>query len=279
MIVHPSLMLIASLDERELNADVAADVKRAFVHLAPTTVRGHSASDPACNVLQLKVNFAKKYWLSADEGADEAWPHVKDWLAGKRYFVGENIKSFNKSRGKRNDQTVDYRELDVLMAKNAIRFAIEPGVDLPAFDDVAEQLRGFVNEGTLGVEGPVEVCVPSTKSITAQRAAWEAKLAEEAAKAAEEAAKLAEEQAKAAAEQTEQTADAPAGEAAGTDAQAAPAEGEAAQDAPAEQAEQAAEAAVPEAPKHEPMPIDYSVWGIVVDGTEREFDPAKGAWL
>ena len=265
MIVHPSLMLIASLDEREYNAESAADVKRAFIHLAPTTVRSHPATDPAVNVMQLKVNFAKKYWLSADEGADEVWPHVKEWLAGKRYFVGENIKSFNKSRGERGEQTVDYREIDLLMAKNVVRFAVEPGAELPVFEDVAAQLRDLCNAGTFG-EGPVEVCLPSAQSLAAQRAAWQAKQ-DEAAKQAEEQAEAA---AQAAGEQPAEAdqADEPSAavEAAPTDDQAAPA---------ADSEEQPAET-----PAVEPLVIDYSVWGVVAaDGCQREFDSAKGAWL
>ena len=266
MIVHPSLMLIASLDERELNADVAADVKRAFIHLAPTTVRGHSASDPACNVLQLKVNFSKKYWLSADEGADENWPHVKEWLAGKRYFVGENIKSFNKSRGDRGEQTVDYHEIDLLMAKNAVRVAIEPGCELPAFEDIAEQLRGFVNAGVLGKDGaPVEVCVPSTASLAAQRSAWQVKQEEARKQAEAEAAAKAQQ----AAEQEQQAADADVAQAQAAEVAETAGAAEAGQPEEAEKA----------APAVEPLVIDYGVWGVVVDGAEREFDPAKGAWL
>ena len=262
MIVHPSLMLIASLDEREYNAESAADVKRAFIHLAPTTVRSHPAADPAVNVMQLKVNFAKKYWLSADEGADEVWPHVKEWLAGKRYFVGENIKSFNKSRGERGEQTVDYREIDLLLAKNVVRFAVEPGVELPVFEDVADQLRVLCNAGTFG-EGPVEVCLPSAQSLAAQRAVWQAKQ-DEAAKQAEEQAEAA---AQAASEQPAEAgqADEPV-EAAMADDQTAPA---------ADSEERPAET-----PVVEPLVIDYSVWGVVAaDGTQREFDSAKGAWL
>lgn len=255
MIVHPSLMLIASLDEREYNADSAADVKRAFIHLAPTTVRKHDKTEPACNVLQLKVNFSKKYWLSADEGADEVWPHVVEWLAGKRYFVGENIKSFNKSRGERGEQTVDYRQVDLLMAKNAVRLAVEPGCDLPKFEDVAQRLRDLVNGGVLGQGGaPVEVNVPSLKSLAAQRAAWQ----QACEKAAQEAAAAAAQKA------AEQAEEAPAGEAP---------EGQAEQQAVPE-----APAAV-ETPMAPAMAIDYGVWGVVVDGCEREFDPAKGAWL
>ncbi len=264
MIVHPSLMLIASLDEREHNDDVAADVKRAFVHLAPTTVRSHPAADPACNVLQLKVNFAKKYWLSADEGADETWPHVREWLAGKRYFVGENIKSFNESRSKRSEQTVSYHEIDLLMAKNTVRIAVEPAAALPAFEDIAEQLRTLVNEGALGQGAAVEVVVPSSKSLAAQRAAWEAAQAEKAAaQAAQAESQEGADQAEAAVRG--EVAEAPAG----AEAPADVAEAEA----------QAPEAQAAEAPEAEPMPIDYSVWGVMVEGAEREFDPAKGAWL
>lgn len=243
-------MLIASLDEREYNAESAADVKRAFIHLAPTTVRSHPAADPAANVMQLKVNFAKKYWLNADEGADEVWPHVKEWLAGKRYFVGENIKSFNKSRGERGEQTVDYREIDLLMAKNVVRFAVEPGVELPVFEDVADQLRVLCNAGTFG-EGPVEVCLPSAQSLAAQRAAWQAKQ--------DEAAKQAGEQVEA------EQVDGPV--------EAALVDDQAAQEADSEKQPT-------ETPVVEPLVIDYSVWGVVAaDGTQREFDSAKGAWL
>ena len=262
-------MLIASLDEREYNAESAADVKRAFIHLAPTTVRSHPAADPAVNVMQLKVNFAKKYWLSADEGADEGadevWPHVKEWLAGKRYFVGENIKSFNKSRGERGEQTVDYREIDLLMAKNVVRFAVEPGTELPVFEDVAAQLRDLCNAGTFG-EGPVEVCLPSAQSLAAQRAAWQAKQAE--------AAKQAEEQAEAAVQAAgEQPAEAEQADEPSAAADAAPADDQAAPAAGSE--EQPAET-----PAVEPLLIDYSVWGVVAaDGCQREFDSAKGAWL
>ena len=265
MIVHPSLMLIASLDEREYNAESAADVKRAFIHLAPTTVRSHPATDPAVNVMQLKVNFAKKYWLSADEGADEVWPHVKEWLAGKRYFVGENIKSFNKSRGERGEQTVDYREIDLLMAKNVVRFAVEPGTELPVFEDVAAQLRDLCNAGTFG-EGPVEVCLPSAQSLAAQRAAWQAKQ--------DEAAKQAEEQAEAAAQAAgEQPAEAEQADEPSAAVEAAPVDDQAASAADSE--EQPAET-----PAVEPLVIDYSVWGVVAaDGCQREFDSAKGAWL
>ncbi len=251
-------MLIASLDEREYNAESAADVKRAFIHLAPTTVRSHPAADPAVNVMQLKVNFAKKYWLSADEGADEVWPHVKEWLAGKRYFVGENIKSFNKSRGERGEQTVDYREIDLLVAKNVVRFAVEPGVELPVFEDIADQLRALCNAGAFG-EGPVEVYLPSAQSLAAQRTAWQAKQAE--------AAKQAEEQAEAAAQAAgEQPTE--AGQADGL-VEAALVDDQAAQEADSE-----------ETLVVEPLVIDYSVWGVVAaDGTQREFDSAKGAWL
>lgn len=262
MIVHPSLMLIASLDEREHNEESAADVKRAFVHLAPTTVRKHAATEPACNVLQLKVNFSKKYWNPADEGADEMWARVKEWFAGKRYFVGENVKSFNKSRGERGEQTVDYRQIDLLMAKNMLHIAIEPGCELPAFEDVAEQLRALMAKGA--VEGDaVEVYVPSSQSLAQQRAAWQ-KAREEAA-----AAQAAEQQAVAG---EEAAAEQPAveGEAA---------EGEAAEQPEGETVAPEAETAEPAAPAFPPLAIDYSVWGVVQGDAQREFDPAQGAWL
>ena len=259
MIVHPSLMLIASLDEREYNEESAADVKRAFVHLAPTTVRKHAATEPACNVLQLKVNFSKKYWNPADKGADEMWDHVKEWFAGKRYFVGENIKSFNKSRGERGEQTVDYRQIDLLMAKNTLHIAIEPGCGLPAFEDVAEQLRALMAKGA--VEGDaVEVYVPSSQSLAQQRAAWQ-KACDVAA-----AAQAAEQQAAAGEKDASEQQPAVGAEAAAGQPEGEPAAPE-------------AETAEPAATTFPPLAIDYSVWGVVQGDAQREFDPAQGAWL
>ena len=260
MIVHPSLMLIASLDEREHNPESAADVKRAFVHLAPTTVRKHAAADPACNVLQLKVNFSRKYWNPADEGAPEMWAHVKEWLSGKRYFVGENIKSFNKSRGERGEQTVEYRRIDLLMAGNILHVAVEPGCELPAFEDMAERLRDLMAQGAIA-GATAEVHVPSSSSLARQRGAWRKACEEAAEQAAEQPAVQGESAAEQdAAEQIESAAEQSAEQA-------------------AEQAEPAAEQPAAEQPAIAPMAIDYGVWGVVEDGVEREFDPARGAWL
>ena len=176
--------------------------------------------------------------------------------------MGENIKSFNKSRGERGEQMVDYREIDLLMAKNVVRFAVEPGTELPVFEDIADQLRALCNVGTFG-EGPVEVCLPSAQSLAAQRAAWQAKQAE--------AAKQAEEQAKAAAQAAgEQPAEA---EQVDGTVEAALVDDQVAQEAGSEERPA-------ETPVVEPLVIDYSVWGVVAaDGTQREFDSAKGAWL
>ena len=224
-------------------------MKRAFVHLAPTAVRSHAAADPACNVLQLKVNFSKRYWDPADEGAPEMWAHVKEWLAGKRYFVGENIKGFNKSRGERGEQTVDYRRIDLLMAGNTLHVAVEPGCELPAFEDMAERLRDLMAQGAIG-RAPAEVFAPSDASLARQRDAWR-KACEDAAAGQREGA---------------------------ASGQVEPAADERPTGAPEPEPE-GREASGREAPAAAPMAVDYGVWGVVEGSSQREFDPARGAWL
>ena len=46
MLIHPSLIEKVSLDSREHNADVAADIKRSFAYVGPITVVAHEPSAP-----------------------------------------------------------------------------------------------------------------------------------------------------------------------------------------------------------------------------------------
>ena len=47
MIVHPSMLIRVDLDERQYNKEVAADVTRAYDHIAHALVRSHAATEPA----------------------------------------------------------------------------------------------------------------------------------------------------------------------------------------------------------------------------------------
>lgn len=271
MTMHPSPMETFDLDEREYNNDVAADLRRSYLPIGPVRVHKHEKTDPACNILQLQALMARKYWKSADAGADELWPDVREWVRSKGYFVGATIKNFNKSRGERGDQTVDYGRLDLVMGPVTFQVAMA-GNTFPALDEIVGEFRAKLNEGVLGEAAQYVVAIPSAQSLAAQREAFAA-----AQKSYEELCAQKAEEAGAAAEEGEQAEQAAAAEeqAAAVEEQAA-AENEPAADG--EQAKEQAAAAedVPEAPTFQ---IDYTEWGISADGAEpRAFDSAAGTW-
>ena len=71
MLIHPSLIEKVSLDSREHNADVAADIKRSFAYVGPITVVAHEPSAPEVpvnNEMHLICRMSRPYWTSEGDG-------------------------------------------------------------------------------------------------------------------------------------------------------------------------------------------------------------------
>ena len=302
MTIHPSLIEKVSLDAREHNADVAADIKRSFAYVGPVTVTSHEAKEgePVRNDLRLVCRMGRPYWTDEGDGA-EMWDVMRTWLEGKAYKVASTMANFNTSRAEHGHQTVHYDRVELDMKPYALGIALTQDDCLPAVDELAARFRELVLAGVIpadvrGVE------MPGAASLAEQRAA-----AAEQAKAGEGQASVAEEGQPA--EAAEAAGDAPspldealaaagvaAAEPAGaskpaetpTDAAAAvPTDGPATDEAPAE-GEGPALVAEP-APAAKPaLPhvsdnlasVDTRVWDVLLaDGSTRQLDSAAGEWL
>ena len=161
MLIHPSLIEKVSLDSREHNADVAADIKRSFAYVGPITVVSHEPCAPEApvnNEMRLICRMSRPYWTSEGDG-DQMWDAMRTWLEAKAYKVASTIANFNKSRSEAGHQTVDYDRVKLDMKPYAFGIACAQGDELPDVVAVASRVRELLAQGVLpvdmaGIEAP-----------------------------------------------------------------------------------------------------------------------------
>lgn len=307
MLIHPSLIEKVSLDSREHNADVAADIKRSFAYVGPITVVSHEPCAPEApvnNEMRLICRMSRPYWTSEGEG-DQMWDAMRTWLEAKAYKVASTIANFNKSRSEAGHQTVSYDRVELDMKPYAFGIACVQGDELPDVVAVASRVRELLAQGVLpadmaGVEAPAAASL--AEQVEKARVQAEAAAAAEAAEG--EAAQAKVEPANG------ESAGAQAASAKAAEAQAVPAESirlsgdeqSACDDAAEQPAEDAVPAeggepvekevpaggeqpAEPEAParlKHASdnlASLDYTMWDVrLADGTVRTLNSVAGTW-
>ena len=301
MLIHPSLIEKVSLDSREHNADVAADIKRSFAYVGPITVVSHEPCAPEApvnNEMRLICRMSRPYWTSEGEG-DQMWDAMRTWLEAKAYKVASTIANFNTSRSEAGHQTVSYDRVELDMKPYAFGIACAQGDELPDVVAVASRVRELLAQGVLPAD-MAGIEVPAAASLAEQfeKARMQAEAAAAAAVAGE-------------GEPTNgEVAEVQAVPAKAAEAQAAPAESlklsgdkqsacddaaaQAAEDAvPAEGGEpagkdvlagdeQPAEPEVPARLKHASDnlgSLDYTMWDVrLADGTVRTLDSVAGTW-
>lgn len=306
MLIHPSLIEKVSLDSREHNADVAADIKRSFAYVGPITVVAHEPSAPEVpvnNEMHLICRMSRPYWTSEGDG-DQMWDAMRTWLEAKAYKVASTIANFNKSRSESGHQTVDYDRVELDMKPYAFGIACTQGDELPDVVAVAARVRELLAQGVLpadmaGIEAPAAASLAEqveNARVQAEAAAAAAAAADEGEAAEGEVAEAqgvpieADEDQGAEAQADEaQAAPVEAGEAEVASEGAASAESE----QPVENAEDAEndvpagdeKPAEPEAParlKHASdnlASLDYTMWDVrLADGTVRTLDSVAGTW-
>lgn len=161
MLIHPSLIEKVSLDSREHNADVAADIKRSFAYVGPITVVSHEPCAPEApvnNEMRLICRMSRPYWTSEGEG-DQMWDAMRTWLEAKAYKVASTIANFNTSRSEAGHQTVSYDRVELDMKPYAFGIACAQGDELPDVVAVASRVRELLAQGVLpadmaGIEAP-----------------------------------------------------------------------------------------------------------------------------
>lgn len=290
MLIHPSLIEKVSLDSREHNADVAADIKRSFAYVGPITVVSHEPCAPEApvnNEMRLICRMSRPYWTSEGEG-DQMWDAMRTWLEAKAYKVASTIANFNTSRSEAGHQTVSYDRVELDMKPYAFGIACAQGDELPDVVAVASRVRELLAQGVLPAD-MAGIEAPAAASLAEQ--VEEARVQAEAAAAAAVAGEgeptdgeVAEVQADEA-----QVAPAEAGEAEVASEGTAPTESEqptenieaAEKDVPAG-GEQPAEPEAPARLKHASDnlgSLDYTMWDVrLADGTVRTLDSVAGTW-
>ena len=290
MLIHPSLIEKVSLDSREHNADVAADIKRSFAYAGPITVVSHEPCAPEApvnNEMRLICRMSRPYWTSEGEG-DQMWDAMRTWLEAKAYKVASTIANFNTSRSEAGHQTVSYDRVELDMKPYAFGIACAQGDELPDVVAVASRVRELLAQGVLpadmvGIEAPAAASLAEQveKARVQAEAAAAAVVAGEGEPADGEVAEVQADEA--------QAAPAEAGEAEVASEGTAPAESEqsaenveaAREDAPADD-EQPAEPEAPARLKHASDnlgSLDYTMWDVrLADGTVRTLDSVAGTW-
>ena len=188
MLIHPSLIEKVSLDSREHNTDVAADIKRSFAYVGPITVVSHepvAPEAPVNNEMRLICRMSRPYWTSEGEG-DQMWDAMRTWLEAKAYKVASTIANFNKSRSEAGHQTVSYDRVELDMKPYAFGIACAQGDELPDVVAVASRVRELLAQGVLpadmaGIEAPAAVSLAEQ----VEKARVQAEAAAAAAEAAE----------------------------------------------------------------------------------------------
>lgn len=186
MLIHPSLIEKVSLDSREHNTDVAADIKRSFAYVGPITVVSHEPAAPEApvnNEMRLICRMSRPYWTSEGEG-DQMWDAMRTWLEAKAYKVASTIANFNKSRSEAGHQTVSYDRVELDMKPYAFGIACARGDELPDVVAVASRVRELLAQGVLpadmaGIEAPAAVSL--AEQVEKARVQAEAAAAAEAA--------------------------------------------------------------------------------------------------
>ena len=161
MLIHPSLIEKVSLDSREHNADVVADIKRSFAYVGPITVVSNEPAAPEApvnNEMRLICRMSRPYWTSEGEG-DQMWDAMRTWLEAKAYKVASTIANFNKSRSEAGHQTVSYDRVELDMKPYAFGIACAQSDELPDVVAVASRVRELLAQGVLpadmaGIEAP-----------------------------------------------------------------------------------------------------------------------------
>lgn len=287
MLIHPSLIEKVSLDSREHNTDVAADIKRSFAYVGPITVVSHEPAAPEApvnNEMRLICRMSRPYWTSEGEG-DQMWDAMRTWLEAKAYKVASTIANFNTSRSEAGHQTVSYDRVELDMKPYAFGIACAQGDELPDVVAVASRVRELLAQGVLPAD-MAGIEAPAAASLAEQ--VEKARVQAEAAAVAGEGEPADGEVAEVQADEA-QAAPAEAGEAEVASEGTAPAESEqsaenveaAREDAPADD-EQPAESEVPARLKHASDnlgSLDYTMWDVrLADGTVRTLDSVAGTW-
>ena len=172
--IRPSLILRASIDERECNEEIAAGIKRTYAYVAATVVSTHEPlGEEAENVMRYDVIMHKPYWNANDEEAAALWNDVMPrWLHNMFAKVSDTVTAANRMSIRNNIRQLFFEWTELRFGEN-VTFAFKTKEDCSLDDSyikLVEHGRRLMCDGSLG-EDIACIRVPSRKSFESQRQA------------------------------------------------------------------------------------------------------------
>jgi hypothetical protein len=251
-ITRPTLILHMNLDERTYSEEVVAEITRSYSHFAPTFIAPLDEDGSRQeNTIRFQVKIRSPFWSNSDEGANEAWSDVLEWLKSKFYKGSANMVAFNNMRRDQGGSCLTYAWMELELGEHLMALRLNSDSSIPEQAlELIDRVRTLSQEGPLSDEGIACVRMPSRASYEAQLAA-----AQEAARAVN-VGQVSEDESPDAAVGTEATPEAETAEA-----------GEAT----------VSEELAPVVVEHD---LHYTAWGVEYnDGSVREFDAEAGAFI
>lgn len=169
--IRPSLILRCEIDEQFFTTDVADDIRRSFVCVAPSYVEAHTNAEEApANTMRFLVKIRAPYWDATSEEANDNWEQsIVKWLRNMIYKVSSQIEARNSSAAEHGLEVLKFDWLNMEFGQNAtIAFKTLPGGFLQEqwVDDISS-IRSMILDGAFG-ENVSTVSIPSKKHYIAQ---------------------------------------------------------------------------------------------------------------
>ncbi|WP_165046098.1 hypothetical protein [Adlercreutzia sp. ZJ138] len=171
--IRPTLHLLMDLDERIYTDELAADIKRSYMHIAPTSVITHTSNDDnVWNFIRLKALASTPYWDKLDECQDQTWrDSMPRWMRNSFYKTSSAMLAFNNVNERHLDSLAfSWMEVEFNEAMTIV-IRLDHTSKIPVCaDQIIEQVRNACADKLLG-KNPVRVWAPSPNSYIEQAAA------------------------------------------------------------------------------------------------------------
>lgn len=173
--IHPSLLLTMDMDTSVYSEDLAAELKRSYTSLAPTTVEHHDTGEfGAENIIRLSVKTQRALWNSSEEDASDLWEtSLKKWFSNKFERISSTISACNRIREENGESILQFSWVEVVLDGTVtISVLLEPDSSIPTdASEVLAQARTLFNPATF-TEGEVsQIRIPARQAIIEARLA------------------------------------------------------------------------------------------------------------
>jgi hypothetical protein len=150
-VIRPTARLNFKIRKEELSDELASDIMRCYLNVAPVDIEGieDTEEQPAVDTLELVVVLHHPYWREGGE-ADETWNAILlPWLEKKLWKVGATVMNYNKTRAV-TGQPLYFKALDLSMKELTFSIGLPDDASFPdEIPSLIDRCRVLVNTGVL----------------------------------------------------------------------------------------------------------------------------------